>query len=110
MRRLELGEFSIEDAFSIEQLNEMDEQSLSACLMNVDKPLDFLPAVALSSEQAVLISHGQSVSIQEELTGAVRIYHAMTFLGLGEMLLDGKLVPKKMFNMNIEAQGKTNGS
>ncbi len=106
LRRLELGEFSIEDALTIEQLNVMYEQSLSACLMNVDKPLDFLPAVALSSEQAVLISHGQSVSVQEDLTGAVRIYHAMAFLALGEILLDGKLAPKKMFNMNTEVQGE----
>jgi len=30
----------------------------------------------------------------------VRMYHAAVFLGLGEMGLDGKIAPKKLFNMN----------
>jgi tRNA pseudouridine55 synthase len=30
------------------------------------------------------------------------MYHAAVFLGLGEMLLDGKIAPKKLFNMNYQ--------
>jgi tRNA pseudouridine55 synthase len=30
----------------------------------------------------------------------IRMYHAGVFLGLGEMLLGGKIAPKKLFNMN----------
>jgi tRNA pseudouridine55 synthase len=32
--------------------------------------------------------------------GLLRMYHTDVFLGLGEMLLDGKITPKKLFNMN----------
>lgn len=104
LRRLEVGLFSIESALTIEQLQEMDEHSLFSCLIDADKPLDFLPAVVLSSEQAVRVRHGQAVSVKDVLPGPIRIYHATTFLGLGEILLDGKLAPKKMFNMNVEVQ------
>ena len=104
LRRLELGQFGMEGALTIEQLTAMDEESLLACLMAVDKPLDYLPALAIDSEQARRICHGQPVSVEETLPGPVRIYHAMDFLGLGEILMDGKLVPKKMFNLNFEEQ------
>ena len=63
LRRLEAGQFSIENARTIEQLTAMDEQSLFECLINVDKPLEALPAVQLSDEQAVCIKHGQSLSL-----------------------------------------------
>ncbi|MFA6051621.1 MAG: tRNA pseudouridine(55) synthase TruB [Methylobacter sp.] len=107
LRRLEAGQFSIENARTIEQLTAMDEQSLLECLINVDKPLEALPAVQLSDEQAGCIKHGQSLSSLafpsgSTMQGMVRMYNAEVFLGLGEMLLDGKLVPKKLFNMSNE--------
>jgi len=107
LRRLEAGQFSIENARTIEQLTAMDEQSLLECLINVDKPLEALPAVQLSDEQAGCIKHGQSLSSLafpsgSTMQGMVRMYNAEVFLGLGEMLLDGKLAPKKLFNMSNE--------
>ncbi|MGR9000250.1 MAG: tRNA pseudouridine(55) synthase TruB, partial [Gammaproteobacteria bacterium] len=107
LRRLEAGQFSIKDAKTIEQLTAMNEQDLFQCLINVDKPLEALPAVCLSDEQAVLIKYGQSIifpalpsSSFSAMQGMVRMYQAAVFLGLGEMLMDGKLAPKKLFNMN----------
>jgi tRNA pseudouridine55 synthase len=121
LRRLEAGQFSIENARTIEQLTAMDEQNLFQCLINVDKPLEALPAVQLSDEQAGCIKHGQSLDLLpfdeallsvaeglrangtsaslERRQGTVRMYNDAVFLGLGEMLLDGKLAPKKLFNM-----------
>ena len=109
LRRLEAGLFTIEHAKTIEQLTAMNEQDLFQCLINVDKPLEALPAVELSAEQAVLIKYGQSINLPalsssspRMMQGAVRMYQAAVFLGLGEMLMDGKLAPKKLFNMNNE--------
>jgi tRNA pseudouridine55 synthase len=106
LRRLEAGQFSIKDAKTIEQLTAMNEQDLFQCLINVDKPLEALPAVCLSDEQAVLIKYGQSIifpalpsSSFSAIQGTVRMYQAAVFLGLGEMLMDGKLVPKKLFSI-----------
>ncbi len=106
LRRLEAGQFSIEQAKTIEQLTAMNEQDLFQCLINVDKPLEALPFIHLSDEQAIAIKYGQSIYLIPDSSlgtwqeGAVRMYHAAVFLGLGEMLLDGKIAPKKLFNMN----------
>ena len=101
LRRLAAGQFSIADALTIEQLTAMDEQQLSQCLIPVDKPLDNLAAVQLTDEQAVNIKYGQAITLEKNSPlGMVRLYHAAVFLGLGEILLDGKLAPKKLFNMN----------
>jgi tRNA pseudouridine55 synthase len=107
LRRLEAGLFSIEQARTIEQLTAMSEQDLFQCLIAVDKPLEAHPSVHLSNEQAISIKYGQSINLLgtpdsslETWQGTVRMYHNAIFLGLGEMLLDGKIAPKKLFNMS----------
>lgn len=116
LRRLEAGQFKLQNAKTIEQLTAMDQQSLMQCLINVDKPLEYLPAVQLSDDQTACIKHGQSVHFwlnDESMTSlvpeslkngqsTVRMYHGAIFLGLGEMLRNGKLAPKKLFNLNNE--------
>ncbi len=100
LRRLQAGQFHIEQAVSLEQLQKLDEQQLLAALIAVDTPLQNLPAVHLNNQQAASTKQGQSLILAENLLGPVRMYHATEFLGLGEMRLDGKLAPKKLFNMN----------
>ena len=107
LRRLEAGQFNIEDAMTIEQLRALSEQDLFQALINVDKPLEALRCVHLSEAQAISIKYGQSINLAPDLTsglgageGLLRMYHTDVFLGLGEMLLDGKIAPKKLFNMN----------
>ena len=62
LRRLEAGQFSIEHAKTIEQLTAMSEHDLFKSLINVDKPLEALPSVHLSDEQAISIKYGQSIN------------------------------------------------
>ena len=105
LRRLEAGQFNIEDANSIEQLMAMSEVDLYASLINVDKPLETIPDIRLSDEQATAVKYGQPITISLEFIpelqpGYLRMYHAGVFLGLGEIGLDGKMAPKKLFNMN----------
>ncbi|MEQ1560014.1 MAG: tRNA pseudouridine(55) synthase TruB [Methyloglobulus sp.] len=100
LRRLQAGQFHIEQSYSLEQLRDLDIQQLQSALIKVDVPLQTLPAVYLDDHQALNIQQGQLINRSESLNGAVRMYHGATFLGLGEMRLDGKLAPKKIFNMN----------
>ncbi len=99
LRRLQAGQFQLTDAHTIEQLTTMTTQELHACLMAVDKPLQTIPAVLLSDEQATAIQYGQTIHYDSEQLGSVRLYHQKLFLGLGEMALNGKLAPKKLFNL-----------
>ncbi|SJM94427.1 tRNA pseudouridine(55) synthase TruB [Crenothrix polyspora] len=100
LRRLQAGEFKLDDAYTIEQLAAMPATELSACLIAADKPLAGLPAVQLSEDQAIRINYGQSVDWQDSFLGTVRLYRGHDFLGLGEILLDGKLAPTRLFNLN----------
>jgi tRNA pseudouridine55 synthase len=102
LRRLAAGQFSIADAKTIEELAAMDEQHLQDCLIAVDEPLSVLPAINLSVEEARSIRYGQVINFQPISVGSVRLYQDAAFLGLGEMSLDGKIAPKKLFNLNNE--------
>ncbi len=101
LRRLEAGMFNIAQAKTIEQLTAMSVQELQQSLIAIDSPLQGFPAVNLSEQQAVAIKYGQSVQlVSSSIEGAVRLYYDEVFLGLGEMLLDGKIAPKRLFNMD----------
>jgi tRNA pseudouridine55 synthase len=61
--------------------------------------------VYLSDQEAIAIKYGQAIRSKLELSlelqlRSLRMYHGLDFLGLGEMQLDGKIVPKKIFNIN----------
>jgi tRNA pseudouridine55 synthase len=100
LRRTQAGQFRIEQAMTLEKLQASDEQQLLANLIAVDAPLQAMPAVYLNGQQAAAIKFGQSLALDEGLLGSVRMYATTEFLGLGEMRLDGKLAPKKLFNLN----------
>lgn len=100
LRRTQVGQFSLDGASTIEQLQGMDDQVLKSRLIAVDTPLQALPAIYLDHQQSVNIRYGQALNLGNALIGSVRMYHADEFLGLGEMRMDGKLAPKKIFNLN----------
>ena len=107
LRRLEAGQFSIEQAKTIEQLTAMSQQDLCKSLIAADKPLEMLPFMYLPDEQAIAIKYGQSINSALDSNlgiyqGMLRMYHAADFLGLGEMQFDGKIAPKKLFNLSNE--------
>lgn len=105
LRRIQSGQFKIKDSLTIKQLQKINLDELKACLIDVDKPLDDVPIVELSTQEAVLIRHGQQIKIgkSEAIQGMVRMYNKQVFIGLGEMCFDGKLAPKKIFNLLDEA-------
>jgi len=75
---------------------------LHGCLIPADKPLSTIPAAYLSDDEAGRIRYGQTISFTGIDAGSVRLYHEALFLGLGELSLDGKLAPKKLFNFNTD--------
>lgn len=102
LRRTASGGFTLDQATSIAGLQSMSEAERFKQLIAVDKPLEVMPAVHVSREQAQRIRHGQQLKVEDTEPGTVRMYCEQVFLGLGEMLLDGKLAPKKLFNLNNE--------
>ena len=103
LRRTASGQFNLADAFTIEQLREMDLATLYASRLPVDLPLSHIPAVSVNDDQVTSIKQGQQIKLNSTELGTVRIYSQQCFLGLGEMLINGKLAPKKLFHLDNQA-------
>ncbi|MCK4493149.1 MAG: tRNA pseudouridine(55) synthase TruB [Methylococcales bacterium] len=100
LRRLQAGQFIIEESYTFEQLAAMDTDSLQRCLLAVDNPLMDYPRVELSEFQAKAICQGQTINTKYSSLGKIRMYNQHSFLGLGELSATGKLAPKKIFNLS----------
>ncbi|WGS87984.1 tRNA pseudouridine(55) synthase TruB [Methylomonas sp. UP202] len=100
LRRTEAGLFRLAQAYTFEQLQAMSSEQLQAVLIAPDEPLRGVPALALAAEEAGRIRQGQQIEVGGGQPGPVRIYGPETFLGLGEILLNGKLAPRKLFLMD----------
>lgn len=103
LRRMAAGMFTIDQAYTIEQLGIMSENERLNCLLAVDAPLSGFAAISLSDAQTICINHGQQIDIYDHAPGKVRMYSGQTFLGLGEILLNDKLRPKKIFNLTNQS-------
>ena len=102
LRRTVSGIFSLANALTFEQFQQLNEQTRLEKLISVDQPLSHMPLVTLSTDQATRIKQGQQISLLSDISGLVRIYSQTSFLGLGELTINGKLVPRKIFQ--LEAQ------
>jgi tRNA pseudouridine55 synthase len=100
LRRTKAGMFGLEQAYTLQQLQAMDFGQLQQTLIALDVPLKGIPDVSLSVLQAEKIKQGQRIDFAGGMAGQVRIYSPEAFLGLGEILLDGKLAPKKLFHLD----------
>ncbi len=79
LRRLQAGQFKLVDALTLEQLEKLDNQQLINTLIDVDKPLETIPKIELSTEQAILIKQGQQLKREDSIQGMVRMYSEQVF-------------------------------
>ncbi len=102
LRRTRAGPFSIEDSVNLstlealknnEQLAEMD-----ALLLPADTALSGLPLVRLSESGGFYIRQGQPVQVPNApCDGMVRVaLETGEFLGIGEILDDGRVAPRRL--------------
>jgi len=103
LRRTATGDFNLADAVTIEQIQDLALSSaMQEILIPVDKPLLAMPAIEVNQWEADLILQGQQITAPnaDGKLGLYRLYHEQKFLGLGEMLMDAKIQPKRLFNLN----------
>jgi tRNA pseudouridine55 synthase len=101
LRRIAAGGFHLNDAMTFEMLQKMDHNELRQQLLPVDQPLQYLPSIHLTQDKDVeCIRHGQEITVEFDHEGMIRMYGPDQFLGLGLMLKNGKLAPKRVFNLN----------
>ncbi len=100
LRRTAVGDLSVENAITLGQLEAVatveDRRDL---LLPSDEGLQHLPDVELSMDAAYYLCRGQAVKANHCQDGGwVRLYSRDAgFLGLGEVLEDGRVTPKRLF-------------
>jgi len=103
LRRTGVEPFDNAAMISVEDLERIYEneglERLDSLLQPVDSPLGHWPRVAVKRELYDRLSHGQAVIAEPEWPRAwVRLYDATdVFFGLGEVLLNGELQPRRIF-------------
>lgn len=98
LRRTAIGEFAIEDAYTLEQLESMGTEQRDACLLPADSLLQGFPEVELDVDSAFYLGRGQAVWLPRTTAdGMVRLYDGRRrFLGIGEVTGEGKIAPRRL--------------
>ncbi|MFV1983031.1 MAG: tRNA pseudouridine(55) synthase TruB [Thiohalomonadales bacterium] len=102
LRRIATGPFVINQAIDNDTLESMASESidqLDAQLLPMDSALEHIPAVNLTEDSAYYIKQGQAVLVANAPTGGlVRLLNEQHFLGIGHILDDGRVAPKRLIN------------
>lgn len=101
LRRTVTGPFRIEDALTLDALAE-SQQKGECPLKAMDLALEYLPAVTLTENTAYYLRQGQGVVVAHAPSlGRIRLYGpGAQFLGLGEVMDDGKVAPRRLMSVN----------
>lgn len=102
LRRLSVDPFPEDGLVTIEELEAAagrGEAELDRYLRPIDEAIADWPAVHLNRDQAYYVQRGNPVHAQAAgEAGLVRLYDgSRRFLGVGEVLRDGRLAPKRLF-------------
>ncbi|KPJ97028.1 MAG: hypothetical protein AMJ55_00730 [Gammaproteobacteria bacterium SG8_15] len=104
LRRLQVGVFEGAKMYTFEELNKLQEQdvtTLDQSLLPIDAGLSDWTDVQLSADASFYLRRGQAVFVPGSKIGAyVRLYDpARAFLGVGIVLDDGRVAPKRLMNL-----------
>ena len=99
--RLGAGPYQIEDSICFNALREAREEGfykMDSLLQPMDTALGFIPKLLVSDEGGYFLRQGQSVLVPNApRNGMVRLaFKNDEFFGLGEVLEDGRIAPRKM--------------
>ena len=100
LQRTSAGKFDITNCVTLEQLEALEPGSIrQSLIIPLDETLDHLPKVDLPEKTAEYFCQGQPVStITGPSEGMARLYSENnTFLGLGEVMENGQITPKRVF-------------
>lgn len=98
LRRLAVGNLSIDQAISLEALENLGEEQRLGRLLPLSAIAEELPLLALSDELAFHLRRGQAVfAPAAPAAGLLRLFtRDGAFIGVGELAEDGKIAPKRL--------------
>ncbi len=101
LRRTAVGPYGDDGLVTLEELEAIkarDKRATDDLLLTIETALTQWPGVNLSPDAAFYLRQGQAVLVPRAPTsGWVRLYEGEdTFLGMGEILDDGRVAPRRM--------------
>lgn len=103
LTRLGAGPFDLAAGVSLERLQELARlgpEALDALLVPMENALSHWPLVELSEDAAYYIRMGQAVFVPKlACDGLVRLVTRQGFLGIGQMMDDGRVAPKRLLGV-----------
>lgn len=101
LRRTQAGPFKEVDCITFEALSALLADSglaaIDELLIPPDQAITHLSEVQLNNEMAEYVRQGQAVFVPHlPMDGLVRLYCEATFLGIGQILDDGRVGPKRL--------------
>jgi tRNA pseudouridine55 synthase len=105
LRRTLVSGHTLAEAVTLEELAQILEQEgfagIDARLLPMDSALAEWPGVSLSDEMVFYVKRGQAVLVPKApTTGLVKLYGSKEgFLGIGHILEDGRVAPKRLVNL-----------
>lgn len=99
LRRTKVGNFSIEHAYTLEELSEQIANSVNFRLIPLDAMVSALPAMSIDLDQATALVQGRSVNVPGQGYAAdVAVFTEHGFAGIGVLEEEGVLRPKRMLS------------
>lgn len=103
LRRSQVGEFCIRDAFTLDQLAERSAAgSFSGCLLHPRQLLPEMPSVTASEDQMAKIRHGNAVNLSEFSEAKL----VKVFMGQGELVAIASRIAGTLFQPQIVLCGQ----
>ena len=87
LRRTKVGEYLVEDGFTIEQMQEMGEKDDLSFITSIEDSFDFEKVEITDEKQLKLFLNGNTV-ICKKPNDRYKIYNDKKFIGLGEVIND----------------------
>lgn len=110
LRRTGIGRFSLDEAYTLAQLEAMDETARDACLLPLDSLVQGVPSMELDAVQAQRLAMGQRLGLRDgHPDGLRRLYAEGRFIGLGD-LSGGRLSPSRLLSSVAVAAATANST
>jgi len=99
LHRVYTAGFQNMSMYTLDELEAMSMEKKQACLIPMDKAVDYLNSLILLEEEIVLLRQGKIIERKNpvDLAGLVRLYDPkMQFIGLGECQINGDLKAQRL--------------